>query len=146
MALKKFIINFTIEMLYDADKDEFKIIETKPDIKKIETIETKNSIEHEVTDTEYRYGILLLGAKNEVGSSIPLDTEVKVKVNGEIYGRAKSHKKIKGRIDGLSHIFKLITNDLINNPKITISFDLENKILEIITEKEVRKNVENKEK
>ncbi|KYO67002.1 hypothetical protein [Thermovenabulum gondwanense] len=136
MELKKFIVDFTIEMLYNVEKDELSIIETRPNVVKVETVNTKHTIEHYVTDAEIKYGILLLGAKNEVGSNIPLDTEITVKLNGNNFGKAKSHKKIKGRVDRLKRIFNLIIGDLIrNDSKITVSFDLESNTLEIITKK-----------
>lgn len=50
---------------------------------------------------DIRYGIITFGAKHQISNLLPKDTEIKVKWKDKEFA-AKSHKTVKGRIDGLT--------------------------------------------
>jgi hypothetical protein len=56
-------------------------------------------------DMDARYGIITLGAKHAINLSMLKGTELRVKWNGREFA-AKSHKSIKGRIDGLTALIR----------------------------------------
>lgn len=54
---------------------------------------------------DIRYGIITLGAKHKINKTLVKDGDLTVVWNGHNYA-AKSHKSTKGRIDGLTALFR----------------------------------------
>ena len=98
-------INLVLE--YDIDNDELSLVSSDTKLKSASIIKKKISIEHQISETQYKFGILTLGAKNEIGKVLPLSTEIKIIVNGEYYKNKTiiSHKSVRGRIDGLTDMY-----------------------------------------
>ncbi|SHM72160.1 hypothetical protein SAMN05660826_01767 [Caldanaerovirga acetigignens] len=84
---------------------------------------------HTLTETQVKFGILTLGAKSSVGKVMPLGEEIIIDYYGEKI-TAKTHRTVKGRIDGLTR-FYLSHPELKPDTKITALFDSEGKVLKI---------------
>lgn len=87
---------------------------------------------HTITETQNKFGILTLGAKNSIGALIPVQEEIRLIFNGKAYTNKPiiTHKTVKGRIDGLTD-FYTNTPELTVGTKLKVKFDYEKKILEL---------------
>lgn len=125
-------INLTIE--YDVDKDEINLVSSDIKLKSKSIVEKNIEIEHKISETQFKFGILTLGAKSSIGKILPLATEVKLKINGEYYTNKKisTHKSVRGRIDGLTDMYSCYP-ELKVGSTIKIEYDTSSKELIINT-------------
>lgn len=128
----KLDINVKIEVVYDSQKEEFKVISCIPKISEKKKIDTTKTIIHEITETQKKFGILTLGSKNAIGEILPKEKSIRIKFNGEEYTdrRVSTHKTTKGRIDGLTSLYAKYPEIQVGT-KMEISFDVKTNILDI---------------
>lgn len=80
-----------------------------------------------------KFGILTLG--DEIGRNILKEKEISIQVDGKIFKNEKpiiTHKSVKGRIDGLTLIYKNY-DKLITGTKLKVQFYVEDNILKLTT-------------
>ncbi|WMJ77550.1 MULTISPECIES: hypothetical protein [unclassified Sedimentibacter] len=88
--------------------------------------------EHQINETENRYGILTLGAKSLVGMLMPTATEVTIEIDGVKFISSKSirsHRSTRGRIDGLTQLFREFPDKLAVGAILSVSYDSQTSIL-----------------
>lgn len=132
VVLGKLEINLVIE--YDIDKDDINLVASDVKLNSKSIVEKKIEIEHKISETQFKFGILTLGARSDIGKLLPLATEIKIKVNGEYYTNKKisTHKSVRGRIDGLTDMYNCYP-ELKVGSTIKVEFDRSNKELIINT-------------
>ncbi|EQC0811976.1 hypothetical protein ACY2EZ_002777 [Listeria innocua] len=104
-------LNIALKLVIDSQSDVVEVLETSATVLKAfsTTEETANVSSHIISESENKYGILTLGAKSRAGMLIPTSSEITIIVNGEEYKPAKpvsSHKHTRGRIDGLTRLYR----------------------------------------
>ena len=127
-------VNVNIEAIYDTETGCFSIISCKPQIIKKEDIIINEWMEHHLSSTQIKFGILTLGSRSSVGKQIPLGESITVQFieDGVIIEEKQvtTHKTIKGRIDGLTSLYykkRTLTDDT----KVKIRYNYDDKILQI---------------
>lgn len=86
---------------------------------------------HVVTETERKYGILTIGSRSSVGSAIGVAENLQVDINGSSVAVVTTHKKVRGRIDGLTRLFGEFSDLFSPGNTLFLSYDLTTKVLEI---------------
>jgi len=90
--------------------------------------------EHQINETENHYGILTLGAKSSVGMLIPTATEITIELDDEEFISSKSittHRSTRGRIDGLTQLFRTFPEKLAVGAILSVSYDPQTSILSL---------------
>ena len=88
--------------------------------------------EHKINETENRYGILTLGAKSAVGKLLPTVTEITIEIDGKKFVSERpivTHKSTRGRIDGLTQLFREYKEKLEVGAVLIVSYDYQDSIL-----------------
>lgn len=128
----KLELDVKLEVVYDSEKDKFDIISCNPSISKRMIIDPKKTIEHKMTKTQIKFGILTLGSRNDVGQNIPLGKEISLIINDGEPIQVTTHKSVRGRVDGLTRIYAEYP-ELTEDKEVKVSFDLTKLILTIDT-------------
>lgn len=92
--------------------------------------------EHTIGPTEDRYGILTLGVKSAAGRLLPIATEIAIHVDGQEVtncGRIATHKSARGRIDGLTNMYRQHHQKLYEGAIVDVTYDAETSVLSITT-------------
>lgn len=99
----------TLELTIDIsfNNSSIQVIHCQPTISKIEMRSTQpESMIHKINYSEVTYGILTLG-KNAVTESLSIGDEIFIQIGEDSEPRkVKTHKTSRGRIDGLTRLFK----------------------------------------
>lgn len=96
----------------------------------------KNAITHTISQTENHYGIITLGAKKSQLILMPIDKEIELEINDQKFDNSKqisTHKTVKGRVDGLTALYRQYSNELSVGSIVTVKYDTNNNILKIYT-------------
>lgn len=127
-------INVSIDAIYDTETDCFDIISCKPQIVRKNNVTVNEWMEHILTKTQVKFGIITLGSRSTVGCQIPLEEVITVQlVENEIVVDEKqliTHKKIRGRIDGLTSMYYK-TDNLFEGKKVKLRYIYKDKILQL---------------
>lgn len=127
-------VNVNIEAIYDTETGCFDIISCKPHIVRKEDIIINEWMEHPLSTTQIKFGILTLGSRSSVGKQIPLGESITIQfvADGIITEEKQvtTHKTIKGRIDGLTSLYYKKSN-LTHSTKIKVRYIYDDKILQI---------------
>lgn len=89
--------------------------------------------QHIIGPTEDRYGILTLGAKSAAGRLLPIATEIGIEIDGENCGLFKTHKNTRGRIDGLTVMYRKYRGKLYEGAVVDVTYDVGTSVLSITT-------------
>lgn len=129
------ILNVTIDLQLDYDKetDQIRVLSCNPVVQNSTLVSPV--IQHELTETQVKFGILTLGKK--MSAYLPQGTEIEIYIDGEnAIGEnkfLKTHSQVKGRIDGLTKMFKKYSEKLQPGIELDISYDSAKKRLSIQT-------------
>lgn len=110
-------IKLEIELDYDPDTKEVSVISCIP----VETEDTRITYPHTLTGTQVKFGILTLGKK--FGKWIPCGVRINLYVNETPEGSITTHKKVGGRIDGLTSLYKKYADLFQEGTTLRITYD-----------------------
>lgn len=126
-----FILNLSATLAYDESEKNLKLLDIQGDVKK--KIIKNNWNRHTIGKTEEKYNIITLGSKG-YGKLIPIDNDINIeiyyndKLIEELNG-IKTHSTKRGRIDGLSKIYKKYNSLFREEETFSYKYDLEKKLL-----------------
>ncbi|EHO53894.1 hypothetical protein HMPREF9099_00565 [Lachnospiraceae bacterium oral taxon 082 str. F0431] len=131
--MKNIIIN--LEIILKVDKgNSINIVEGNTRVLGVSILEEQNVLEHVISETENRYGILTLGSKSLVGKSIQKETTIKINIKGKEFNSTRpirTHRVTQGRIDGLTQLFRAFPEELGVGKKINVTYDSDNRTISI---------------
>lgn len=131
--MKNIIIN--LEIILKVDKgNNINIVEGNTRVLGVSILEEQNVLEHVISETENRYGILTLGSKSLVGKSIQKETTIKINIKGKEFNSTRpirTHRVTQGRIDGLTQLFRAFPEELGVGKKINVTYDSDNRTISI---------------
>lgn len=131
--MKNIIIN--LEIILKVDKgNNINILEGNTRVLGVSILEEQNVLEHVISETENRYGILTLGSKSLVGKSMQKGTTIKINIKGKEFNSTRpirTHRVTQGRIDGLTQLFRTFPEELGVGKKINVTYDSDNRTISI---------------
>lgn len=129
-----FKVNLDLEFSYDEEKESLEFLGANA--KSIDKVDIKknNYKIHQLSDTQVNFGIITMGSKG-IGELIPLSDKITVKFYRKdkliSQKECKTHSKTRGRVDGLTSIYKE-NKDIINSSTIlNLEYDPTYKVLKI---------------
>lgn len=128
----KLLVDVKLEVMYNPETNELDIVSCSPSIVSQRILDPKRYFKHKMTKTQLKYGILTLGARTRMGQEIPLGKVIDIKLNDKEPIQIKTHRAIKGRIDGLTRVYAEHP-ELIEGAEVEVSFDLKELLLNIKT-------------
>lgn len=125
--MSRYIITSTVQIEVN-DAGEVSVISKETKMEEVRMKESTIACRHQLNVSEKKYGILTFGKKNPIGSVLPLDSDIKVIYEGQIY-EGHSHKTTQGRIDRLT---SLIYENFCENDWIQVEYNEVSKELKIV--------------
>lgn len=130
-----FKLQVDLDLAYDIKSNELEVVNcSAKTLEKIKVIDS-SFVQHKLTETQFNFGILTLGSKG-LGALIPLNETINVKffVNNVLKTEklCNTHSSSKGRINGLTKIYKDNNNVIDSNSIIKVDYDPLKKELKIM--------------
>lgn len=110
-------IKLEIELDFDPERKKVQVLSCVP----ISTEVSEYRDVHILKATQVKFGILTLGGK-KLGKIIPCQKQINLYIDGKFYGVVSTHKQVKGRIDGLTKLYKEYASQLYEGKEIFVTY------------------------
>ncbi len=123
-------LNLSVEVMFNQETGVTEVISCKTQ-GSIEEDSKIVTMELALTETQVKFGILTLGARSMIGRILPPAKDLQVLYMGQDKRYpAKTHKSVKGRIDGITSFYNQHTF-LTPGSKVKISYNKENALISV---------------